>query len=58
MNSEGIVNLIKMLECSHCGRPIPADEANRLRELGLTPLLCQSCAPPENEINDLSDDVV
>jgi hypothetical protein len=59
MNSEGIVNLIKMPECSHCGRLIPTDEADRLRrERGPTPLLCQSCAPSDDEINDLSDDDV
>ncbi|MHA1907400.1 MAG: hypothetical protein ACW98Y_08910 [Candidatus Thorarchaeota archaeon] len=46
-----------MAECSHCGRPIPTDEAEQLRKQGHTPLLCQACAPSDKEKKDLSDAV-
>ena len=59
MNTSEPVNLITMAECSHCGRQIPSDEAEKLRqERGGSPLLCKSCAPLEKEDTDLSDDFV
>jgi len=44
---------MKLLECSHCGRPIPLSIAYRLRrEIGKGPLLCRFCISSGNNPPD------